>query len=647
MRHPWLRLAFGAATLLLASLGAASAGTAPAGASDAGPPPLDRAEVSAFVDGAVREAMRTDHIAGVTVAIVDRSGVVMTRGYGVASLSPARPVDADTLFRVGSISKTGVWIALMQLVEAGKIGLDDPVNQHLPPALRIPDQGFSQPIRVRHLMTHSPGFEDSVLQDFFTHDPARLVPLEVFLRTHRVRRVREPGTVSVYSNYGASLAGAMVAYVSGQSWQDYAEQHVLRPLGMATATYREPYPTAVAQARGLAAPMPAATAAKVTDGFTYAAGALRQQAFEYASVVAPAGALSASANDMAAYMRALLDPALMQSAGVMRADTALAMRAPLFGNTPELGQWRHGFMDFSASSGRPGFGHDGDLIYQHSTMQIYPDAGVAIFISVNTPTGLPLLETLPDEILDRFVGPLPRPVRAADAKAEAAAVAGTYRPLRVPARRTERALISFFGMARVTALPNGDILVGQTRLMPVGGGVFARTDGPARIAFHKVGGRMRLFDPFSAGPADRVGYFEGPQWLSLISALGVLVAIWGVASGVRRLLLRRETAAAMALDGVCLIWLAAFALLAAAVAPFLGDPLAAVFVYPGKLLPLACWALMVAAVATPAGAVLAVGPLHPQTWSWWRWTRVGVATAVLAALALTLDGWGFLGFSGW
>ena len=501
------------------------------------------------MDGAVGEAMRSDHIAGVTVAIVDRSGVVMTRGYGIAAKNPDRAVDADTLFRVGSISKTVVWISLMQLVEQGKIGLDDPINEHLPAGLRIPDEGFSRPILVRHLMAHSAGFEDSVLQGFFLHDPARLVPLDDFLRTHRVHRVREPGAVSVYSNYGAALAGAIVETVSGQSWQDYAEQHVLRPLGMATATYREPYSVALAKAHRLASPMPPVVAAKVTDGFTYADGAFQPQRFEYVGLIGPAGALSASADDMAAYMRALLDPAVMQAAGVLKADTALAMRQPLFGNTPELGQWRHGFMDFSANAGRPSFGHDGDVIYQHSTMEIFPDAGLGVFISVNTRRGLPLLQTLPAAVLDRFVGPLLPLQRATDARAEAARVAGTYRGLRLPAHRTERALLSLFGISSVTALSNGDILIGELRYMPIGGGVFTRTDRPGRIAFHEVAGRMRLYDDIGAEPADRVGFFEGPQWLLLIAALGAVTAIWGVASGARRLMVRNQQAAARALDG--------------------------------------------------------------------------------------------------
>ncbi len=159
-------------TLLVAALRAATAEAAP---------PFDRAKVETFVDGAVHEAMRADHIAGVTLAIVDRAGVIMTKGYGFAAFSPAKKVDADTLFRVGSISKTVVWIAIMQLVEQGKISLDDPINQRLPNSLRVPDEGFRNPILIQHLMTHSAGFEDS-LEGLFVHDPAQLRPSPITWR---------------------------------------------------------------------------------------------------------------------------------------------------------------------------------------------------------------------------------------------------------------------------------------------------------------------------------------------------------------------------------------------------------------------------------------------------------------------------------
>ena len=185
-------------------------------------------------------------------------------GSCVRSLSK---VDADTLFRVGSISKTPVWIAIMQLVEEGKLSLDDPINDRPPPALRIPDESFQKPILIRHLMTHTAGFEDS-LEDLFVHHPARLLALDESLAAHRVHRVREPGTLAVYSNYGAALAGALVAHITGEPWQDYAEGHILRPLGMPTATYREPYPDSIAAARGLPQPMAAEVFAKTTNGFS-------------------------------------------------------------------------------------------------------------------------------------------------------------------------------------------------------------------------------------------------------------------------------------------------------------------------------------------------------------------------------------------
>jgi CubicO group peptidase (beta-lactamase class C family) len=615
------------------------------------PTPLDRDKVSTFVDGAVREALRTDHITGASVAIVDRSGVVLTRGYGVAALSPRREADANTLFRLGSISKTGIWISLMQLVQAGKLGLDDPINSHLPPDLRVADQGFSQPIRIRDLMNHSGGFEDSILQGSFLHDPAGITTLDDFLRTHRLHRVREPGLVSTYSNYGATLAAVIVAQVSGQSWEDYSEQHVFRPLGMLDATYRQPYPSALAAKRGLPSPMPAATAARLSDSFRYADGAPQSEGFEYINGGQPVGALSASANDMGRFMQALLDPLAMQKTGVLNADTLLAMRMGLPVKAAQLAVWRHGFMDFSNSLGRPTLGHDGDLIYAHAVMIIDPADGVAIFVAVNTPTGLPLLDALPANFLNTFVGPLPPPPpRAANAKAWAQRVAGSYLSLRLPAFRSERAFMRLLGGgSEVVNLGDGDILVGEDRYYPIGQGVFARTDGPGRIAFREMNGRLRRYESVSADPSERVGYLATTKWLQLIAGLTVFVAGWGSLSFWLKLAQPGAVGrrAGLVLDGLCLLWMSGFALAAAALAPFLGDPSALLFTYPGALLPIALWAFALAAVATPVATFVALGPWRPKGWSGWRWVKQVLALSIFAAFGLTLLSWGFLGFSGW
>jgi CubicO group peptidase (beta-lactamase class C family) len=390
-------------------------------------------------------------ISQASIAIVDRAGVVMARGYAVVAFDPYRKADADTLFRVGSISKTPVWIAIMQLVEQGKLSLDDPVNNQLPPSLQVPDEGFQKPILVRHLMTHTAGFEDST-EGLFLHDPTKLMTLDQSLAAYRVHRVREPGTLAVYSNYGAALAGALVAHVTGETWQDYAERRILRPLGLATATYREPYPESVATARDLPEPMAAEVLAKTTNGFSWASGAYHTQPFEYVSDDAPAGTLSASANDMAKYMQALLDPELMAKAGVLKVETALALRQPLFANTPELGAMLHGFFDLSASRGRSGFGHGGALVFQKSTMEIYPNEGFSIFISANTPAGGTLLDKLPALLLDlAYPKTLPVPPRAKEAETEGARVAGVYRGLRVATYRSEAPSNRYFSGFTVSA----------------------------------------------------------------------------------------------------------------------------------------------------------------------------------------------------
>ncbi len=610
---------------------------------------LDRTAIEPFVSGVIEEAIRSQHVAGVTVAVVDRSGVVMARGYGFSGFNPLRRVDADSLFRVGSISKTLVWIALMQLIEQGKLSLEDPINDHLPQALQIPDEGFSQPIRVRHLMSHSAGFEDSALEGLFEHDPARLAPLDDYLASHRVHRVREPGVLAVYSNYGAALAGALVAHVSGQPWQDYAEDHILKPLGMTSATYREPYSEDVATARGLPAPMPAAIASKVTGGFARSAGGYQSQPFEYISDEAPAGALSASANDMAAYIGALLDPSRLEQTGVLKAQAALAMREPLLANTPEFGPMLHGFFDLAALRGRHGFGHGGALVFQRSTMEIYPDEGVAIFVAVNTPTGDPLVATLPAALLDALKGAAPeRPKRVADPQAEAAKVAGTYLALRRPSFRSEAPLLRYDNEFDVRALPSGDILVGgANRFRAIGAGEFAATSGRELIAFHESDGRMRFFDSEGAFPAERIDYFAQRRWLRLISVLAALAACWGLAHAARRLVRgdRRLQGAALILDGLALVWLAVGGLTTLAIWPWIKDGRSMIFTYPGALYPLACWALLVAALATPLAAVLALGPWRPTDWSRLRWLRQAATLLIFAAFSVTLYTWGFLGFA--
>ncbi len=612
---------------------------------------LDPVRVEAFVDGAVLSAMRRDHIAGVGVAIVDRHGTVLAKGYGLAA--PGRPATADTLFRVGSISKTGVWIALMQLVEQGKLSLDDPINAHLSPRLRIPDEGFREPIRIRNLMSHNAGFEDSGLGHIFPLDPHQLLNQETYLATYRVHRVRPPEQIAVYSNYGAGLAGMIVAHETGLDWPTYAERYILRPLGMLSSTYRDPYSPAIAQARHLPAPMSQDLAARVTQGWRWQHGQLVPAPYEYVSHNASAGALSMSASDAARYMQALLDPDVMARARVLRAQTARILRQPLFANYPGFGALRHGFLTYELGDGRWAYGHDGGLLWHVSNLMVSPQLGVGVFISVNTPTGSDLIDSLSRTFFEEFFPspPHPQAPRPADAKAAAQRYAGIYRPLRRAYFRTEAALESL-QTAKLSATADGDLVGGlfgsaQTRLRPVGQGLYRVVGGTGYVAFKEVGGRMLAFDPQGVNPLERVSFFASLDWLILIFAAGLIAAVAGVAAGARRLALRGTTRPALVLDGLCLFWLIALVVTMVAIGSIVSDTKAILSHYPPAVLPLACWLLLIAALGTLIALVQFLFVFRRNSGNALSWIRAAIVLVILSALSLTLWQHGFLGFSGW
>ncbi|MBS0419779.1 MAG: beta-lactamase family protein [Proteobacteria bacterium] len=616
--------------------------------------PIDVDELRSFVDGVVTDAMERDVIAGVSVAIVDRSGVLFSKGYGVASLSPARAMDSDTLSRVGSISKTIVWIALMQLAEQGKLSLDDPVNQHLPPPLQIPDEGFTEPIRIRHLMTHSAGFEQTILGHMEVEDVNRELPLETYLARYRPHRVLPPGQLAVYSNYSAALAGVIVAHTSGMSWEDYAETKVLRPLGMPTATFREAIPADIARQRGLPQPASPVAAAVMSKGFHWQEGHLEEAVPEIITHYAPAGALFASANGIASYMSKLLDPEGLVRAGVLNAQSAHTLLEPSFSNAKGFGAIYHGYFQFPFPGSNLAFGHDGSTRYQHAVMLIVPDVGIGLFIAVNTPSGLPLVERFPNllglHLLGQNAPAMAVPDAGTHANSEAAALAGTYRPIRRAFFRTERALLNLLAPS-VEAAANGDLLVSGLsndvmRYRPIGHHVYQELTGLGRIAFQQSGHRLMLLDPTGSNPLERISFWEGPTWFLLIFALTHLAAVWGSIRFVRQ---GRAAFASRITGGwgiLSLAWLVALVLTWVAIAPWLSDTEVLIMQYPGKLFPLACWLFLICAIGTLI-LIVALAVVRPRGWAALRWIGVCAGLLTFGCCTVTFHYWGLLGFWGW
>jgi CubicO group peptidase (beta-lactamase class C family) len=591
--------------------------------------------------------MAQERIAGAEVAVVRDGETLLVKGYGIDSVEPRRAVDPnESLFRIGSISKTFTWLSIMQLAERGKLELDDPINDHLPDALDVPDEGFERPIRIVDLMNHTAGFED-ILQGLFVGADVAPLPLQEQLRQRRPHRVREPGKVMAYSNYSTALAGAIVAHVAGMEYESYVEQNILVPLGLAHTTFREPYePTA-----GLPQPMSPALAAHLSQNVESRNGGWQAIPHEHIVSMAPAGAAASTAADMARYMLALLDPRRLEEAGVLQAETFAQMREPSFQSAPGMPAMHHGF--FNAPLGVTtrlavdNLSHGGATLHFRSFLVVTGDLNgqgtLGVFVAANSASAAPMVQAVAERILAKYFAPLPEPAATVPegGAARAQEYAGQYRTARRSYTQFEKILN--VGALDVTATKDGYLLIdlgGPTlRFVEVGKDLFRQPDGDATIAFvrDQRGAIAQLVSHI--GTFERVGFFASLQWLALVLIATLLTCIGLLIAAVRR-------RSADVITAIAIAWLAFFVLVAVWVLPFSAPAAQDEFVYsyPQSLLKLA---LAVGVVATGL-SVLGIATLLPvwrgRDWPIGRRLRHSAAVALFVVLVATLLQWNAIGF---
>ena len=618
--------------------------------------PLPVADLEAYVDGVVRDRMAREHIAGVTIAVVQNGQVVLKKGYGVASLKDGRRVDPDkTLFRVGSISKTFTWIALMNEVEAGRMRLDTPINIYLPEKLQLKDQGKKTPVRLRDLMTHTAGFEDRALGQLFERDVRRERPLELYLRQERPNRVREPGLLPAYSNYGAGLAGAALANVTGQPFETVIANQVIFPAGLTHTTFRENRPWR----DDLPAPMAPALAADLSDGFRWTPLGFQTEAPELIGHIAPAGSASSTAGDMARYMTLLLNGGTIDGKTVFSPRTSAQFRTPMYRPAEGAPGWNAGFMDIPLPGGHRGFGHAGATLWFHSNMVMVPELGLGVFVAVNTDTGADLPASLPATIIERFYAPRPEvPVPSRITFDQAKAYEGQFLTTRRAYGGLEGFIDRLIGEASVRAAPDGRLtltLDGQSSQWTATDqpDTFAPVTGSGLLVFQREDGRVsRFFSPTGAAAFERIGFPHEPGLLKMFAVLTALAAIAtliGVATRDRRESRQTPTQARASLMQTiqAMLWL--IALIGVGVFASGARDIARVFYgWPSGWLLTASACAFVATLLTIATlAMLPVvwrGGRRVDSWTSLRKLAFTCTTLIFLSFALILATWGFLEF---
>jgi len=619
----------------------------PSGARLAAGQPVDPAQLEAFVDGWVADAMAREHIAGTSVAVVQNGQVVLKKGYGFADLQRRRPVDPDkTLFRIGSISKTFTWILLMKEVEAGRIRLDRPINLYLPEKVRL--TGKAREVTVGQLLNHTGGFEDRALGQLFENDPRRVRPLDLYLRQERPSRVRPAGAISSYSNYGAALAGEAVAFVSGKTFERRVEDEIVLPLGMNSTTFREPRP----ERRGLPAAMPERLRGDVAVGYGWREAGFFPNDYEYIGQIAPAGSASSTAGDMSRYMLMLLNNGSWEGATVFGPRAARAFRSPMRLTPPGINGWAHGFMTFDLPGGYRGYGHLGDTLAFHSSMIVAPELGLGLFVSTNGETGARLAAQLPGALVRRFYAPpatFPRP-----GSAELLAAADVFTGHYLSTRRAYGGLEGFVGLivgaADVSVTRGGRLLtrrMGAERAWvpdgPASEGRFVSTTGDDRLAFHMVDRQAVSFRPDNnAETLQRAAFTETQGALAFMAGLtgfAAVVTLAGLALRNRRELRQNQIQARAALvqNIQAGLWLAALGLFGAWAAGASDLP-SIMYGWPGPLLITASASALVAAALSliTIAAVPAIWQGGRRVDSWGALRKVFFTMTVLIYTAFSV-----------
>lgn len=476
---------------------------------------LDQTAVESFIDGVVTTAIEDHRIPGVTISIIHRGEPILIKGYGFAREPEQIGVDPERhLFRVASITKIFNSIGLLQQVEQGRIDLDADFTYYLP------DIAFDLPkgtVRVRDLLTHSAGFEDSYLGHFWAIDADTDHSLHDYVARFQPNQVRAPGERVVYSNYGTSVIGLLIETLSGMPYADYMETHVLRPLGMEHSYFRDW--TGQPQDGRLS------PAAYEDLAYSYAWSSGRFQAPDLAWMHAgnmPAGGLISNAADMARFMISQLG----DGGGVLQPETLRLLHEASISNHADVGANALGYWVKDIWGYRT-LEHGGSIFGFMSNMVLFPDLDLGIFVSTNTGTGFRLSSQLPHRFVKQFF-PHYLPSFEPDMDRDLTAFHGLYRAQRRGYKTIDK-LLSFGGELTIGSNDQGFLTLTQggltERYRPFSEDTFINPDNGNRIAFSSNNTVLLLHNTLGHNNFERLQVWETTGFATSIFMLAIFMSL--------------------------------------------------------------------------------------------------------------------------
>jgi len=318
-----------------------------------------------YLSAAIKQDMAKHNVKGLSIALVDDQKVVWAEGFGYADVANQMPATADTMYRIGSISKVVTATEIMRLAEQGKVKLDKPVTDYVPEFSIHNRFADSKPITLRTLLAHHSGLPSDVLKGMWVDHPVSLAEYVTALRDENL--ASPPQSLYKYSNIDFSLLGKVIENVEHQEFSIAMQQSLLTPLGMVNSSFQ------------LTPEIERRYARAYRNGKEATRLSLRDT---------PAGGMLSSVNDMSRWLRFIFADGSAQDAQIIKPETLHEMFKPQFdGLDTDFGHkvgmaWM--LSGLSVPGGQPLAWHNGGFPPYQSHLSLLPEQKLGVIILTNS-----------------------------------------------------------------------------------------------------------------------------------------------------------------------------------------------------------------------------------------------------------------------
>jgi serine beta-lactamase-like protein LACTB len=358
--------------------------------------------------------VRDKRLPALSIALVDNQRIVWSHGFGHQDRDGKVPASAETVYRVGSVSKLFTDVAIMQLVERGKIDLDAPVTKYLPNFAPV-NQFDDKPITLRHLMAHRSGLvREPPVGNYF--DPTGPTLAQTVASLNGLELVYPPGKRTKYSNAAIGVVGYVLEKTQNEKFETYLKRNVLDPLGMTSSAF-EPTPT---------------VKKNLADAVMWSYHGREFPAPTFELGMSPAGSMYSTVLDLSKFLSCLFADGKIGDKQLLKPATIAEMFRPQFAKPEEKRGFGIGFA-LGELDGHRRIGHGGAIYGFATDVSALPDDKLGVVVVASRDVANAVVSHVADVALQLMLAAKQgKPLPAVEASAplprdEARKLAGHYR----------------------------------------------------------------------------------------------------------------------------------------------------------------------------------------------------------------------------